>query len=313
MKIHFEEIEYHLTNEIKSAQSRLLIAVAWFTNPKIGKTLIERKNKRIDIEIIVDDNKINRTNQTQKLLISNGIKINYIKNLTSSHNLMHNKFCVIDSKVTVTGSYNWTINANSNNENIVIVSDSDTASFYTHEFRRILTAGKSKDKIDFDKNDLHEITSVLIEEFKAILRTEIEKSNFTKGIIVNYSDENVKNKIRETNEEVLNNIKSKLGTVTIYRELIRKYGFDFKQKASEEEMANARVEFRKYGTENYASTIDSAFRHFKLRALELLIGQYSNLFKKIDSPDQTDRALSVFQFLLTEKGILEKEIKEKPV
>jgi hypothetical protein len=311
LKVHFEEIEFHLTQEIKSAQNRLLIAVAWFTNVQVARSLIERKNRGVNIEIIVDDNNINRTTQAQKLLISDGIRINYIKNLTTSNNLMHNKFCVIDNKVTVTGSYNWTINANSNNENIMIVSDGDIASFYAHEFRRILTAGKSKDKIDFDKNDFHEITSRLIEDFKAILRIEIEKGRFTKGIIAAHNNETVKNKIRETNEELLNNIKSKLGTVTIYLELIGKYGFDFKKKASEDEMADARVKFRKYGTEDYANTIESAFRHFKARALTLLIGQYSNFIKKFDSGEQADKALNIVQFLLNERWLLEKEIRKQ--
>jgi len=36
---------------------------------------------------------------------------------------MHNKFCVIDSKTVVTGSYNWTKKAQSNYENITIIKD----------------------------------------------------------------------------------------------------------------------------------------------------------------------------------------------
>ena len=43
---------------------------------------------------------------------------------TAKENLMHNKFCIIDERIIITGSYNWTNKANKeNNENIVIIKD----------------------------------------------------------------------------------------------------------------------------------------------------------------------------------------------
>jgi phosphatidylserine/phosphatidylglycerophosphate/cardiolipin synthase-like enzyme len=51
---------------------------------------------------------------------------------------MHNKFCVIDNQKVITGSYNWSKNAeNKNDENVAVVYDNDFASDYSVEFKRL--------------------------------------------------------------------------------------------------------------------------------------------------------------------------------
>ena len=51
--------------------------------------------------------------------------------------LMHNKFCVVDGINTITGSYNWSIKASSNHENITISSyNVDLASSLIDEWSR---------------------------------------------------------------------------------------------------------------------------------------------------------------------------------
>lgn len=49
---------------------------------------------------------------------------------------MHEKYCVIDNLTTITGSYNWTSNAeHRNDENITIEkNNSELASAYTRDF-----------------------------------------------------------------------------------------------------------------------------------------------------------------------------------
>jgi phosphatidylserine/phosphatidylglycerophosphate/cardiolipin synthase-like enzyme len=51
---------------------------------------------------------------------------------------MHDKFCVIDNQVVVTGSYNWTNNAEfRNDENITIEHDQAQATRFSVEYRRL--------------------------------------------------------------------------------------------------------------------------------------------------------------------------------
>ena len=51
---------------------------------------------------------------------------------------MHDKFCVIDNQLVITGSYNWSDNAEfKNDENITIEKDPNQASSFSEEFRRL--------------------------------------------------------------------------------------------------------------------------------------------------------------------------------
>ena len=56
-------------------------------------------------------------------------------NDTITDKLMHNKFCIIDNDLVITGSYNWTFKARLNDENVIVNNDVlffiDTV-FYIH-------------------------------------------------------------------------------------------------------------------------------------------------------------------------------------
>jgi phosphatidylserine/phosphatidylglycerophosphate/cardiolipin synthase-like enzyme len=51
---------------------------------------------------------------------------------------MHHKFMIIDGKIVVTGSYNWSYSAEEkNDENLVVILSPNTAKLYETEFNRI--------------------------------------------------------------------------------------------------------------------------------------------------------------------------------
>ena len=55
----------------------------------------------------------------------------------SKEEIMHNKFCIIDHKTVITGSYNWTRKAKTNDENITVTKDSpELATDFVTEFQR---------------------------------------------------------------------------------------------------------------------------------------------------------------------------------
>lgn len=54
---------------------------------------------------------------------------------------MHHKFCVIDDKIAITGSYNWTYYAETRNvENIIISDNPEIVNGYASEFQRLKQA-----------------------------------------------------------------------------------------------------------------------------------------------------------------------------
>jgi phosphatidylserine/phosphatidylglycerophosphate/cardiolipin synthase-like enzyme len=58
--------------------------------------------------------------------------------LDGNPRLMHHKLIIIDGKVVVTGSYNFSYNAEQNNdENTLIIHNQELAGEYLAEFQRI--------------------------------------------------------------------------------------------------------------------------------------------------------------------------------
>lgn len=64
---------------------------------------------------------------------------------------MHDKFCVIDFKKVITGSYNWTYKASHNSENILILDDPSVATQYISRFEQ--------QKAKFQESAIHKASS----------------------------------------------------------------------------------------------------------------------------------------------------------
>lgn len=54
------------------------------------------------------------------------------------HGYMHHKFAIVDRRMLITGSLNWTTQAiQSNRENVLVVEDAEYVKLYLDEFERI--------------------------------------------------------------------------------------------------------------------------------------------------------------------------------
>jgi|GEM_PF-3122331 len=302
MDSYFEDIEFHIIDQIRNSQNRLLIAVAWFTNEQIGQAIIGKQ--KIDIEVVVDDNPQNRNCSNIITLQRSNIDIHFVEGL-SAYYRMHNKFCVIDNHTTITGSYNWTKNANNNDENITVIKDSLTAALYTHEFRRIKERDFTSESVIITEQEHEEIIKCIYDDLVALLKTEKPQGQLKKGIIVAYNNERVKNKIRRYNEQIRNTLQSKISSRFIYLELIRKYGWDYESRATTKEKIKAKDTFKKKGLDTLGEEIDLQFRRLKLLALNNLILNYSNLLKVQDEDsDKIVRIMSMIQFLAKERSVI---------
>ncbi|HEY5556275.1 phospholipase D-like domain-containing protein [Acetobacterium sp.] len=134
----FIEIKGRIIDEIKNAKYLIWIAVAWFTDIDIYDSLIEARNRGLNVQVIMLDDKGNKTNDGKyKLDFSKKIAVGYSKSYMSSRKNLHHKFCIIDFEKTITGSYNWTINATKNDENVVIIKDVETAKSYASKFVKL--------------------------------------------------------------------------------------------------------------------------------------------------------------------------------
>ena len=136
MDARFRNIAERLINEILTSRQNVSIAIAWFTNESIFDTILKKLDGGITVELILINDHIN--NRANGLDLSKFIDCGGKLYFSNGQYLMHNKFAIIDSERLVTGSYNWTYNAEfRNNENIVFLSDLSVIEKFEAEFTAI--------------------------------------------------------------------------------------------------------------------------------------------------------------------------------
>ncbi len=129
----FKGIKEFIIGKLNEAEKTLHIAVAWFTNDDLFQVVLGLLDRNIQVELILIDDCINRNEFGLNfgLFIAKGGHLYF----STTHKNMHNKFCVIDEKMVITGSYNWTYYAENRNwENILVSDNNDVINHYSAEF-----------------------------------------------------------------------------------------------------------------------------------------------------------------------------------
>lgn len=144
VEIHCSDILRFLQNEISLAERNIKIAVSWFTNYALFKQIKEFAKQGLDIQLIINNDSVNNGGYCLDFdeLIELGVHIS----LVEYPHLLHHKFCIIDNKVVINGSYNWTRFSGKNYENIMIFRNNDyVTSRFNDEFEKLLKKAEHKD------------------------------------------------------------------------------------------------------------------------------------------------------------------------
>jgi phosphatidylserine/phosphatidylglycerophosphate/cardiolipin synthase-like enzyme len=131
VEIHFEEIQQQIIDQLKLAKFSIWIAVAWFTDKVLFELLKAKKAEGVNVQIIVIDDDINRN---YGLNYESEFETYRVKPSGKYQNIMHHKFCVIDLKMVIHGSYNWTNKARWNKETISIDVSRELAEKFASTF-----------------------------------------------------------------------------------------------------------------------------------------------------------------------------------
>lgn len=137
VQAHFENIEQQILNEIKLAKFSIWVCVAWITNKSIGNELYRKHKSGLNVRVIVNDDDLTQSRgcDFQKV----GIEYHKFSPKNDNYkNLMHHKFCIIDLKKVITGSFNWTEKANFNFENVEIIASREKAEDFATRFVKII-------------------------------------------------------------------------------------------------------------------------------------------------------------------------------
>ena len=134
VEVHFEQIQQQIIEQIRNAQFLIWVAVAWFTDKEIMNELYKKYKQGVNIQIIIIDDEINAKVDPPLDKFFSVIKV---KPIGKYENLMHNKFCIIDLKTVIHGSYNWTIKAQYNKETMTIDKSRDLAEKFALQFMNL--------------------------------------------------------------------------------------------------------------------------------------------------------------------------------
>ncbi len=135
VEIHFEDIQNQIIEHIRMAKFTIWIAVAWFTDKVLMQELYKRKKDGLNIRLLIFDDDINSTHGFK---YENVCETKRVKHQGIYKNIMHHKFCIIDFKTVIHGSYNWTNKAKWNKETISIDYGKEIAEKFANEFIELM-------------------------------------------------------------------------------------------------------------------------------------------------------------------------------
>ncbi len=120
-------------SELNGAKKTIVAAMYSFTSRPIAQALSDAKARGVDVRLCLDGTEQHEYSK-EGYLRSKGVPVKVI----SGKGLMHNKFCVIDGAVVITGSFNWTRRADTeNDENLLIINSEEIAAKYKKKFEEL--------------------------------------------------------------------------------------------------------------------------------------------------------------------------------
>ncbi|KAM7008648.1 mitochondrial cardiolipin hydrolase [Tautogolabrus adspersus] len=120
-----------------SASSTLDLCVFAFSNMDLCRAVLVLHNKGVIMRVLTDKDYAAISGSQIGVLRKAGICVRSDRGSRGSM-YMHHKFAVIDGRLLITGSLNWTLQAvQANMENIVVTEEPDLLRPFTKEFNRL--------------------------------------------------------------------------------------------------------------------------------------------------------------------------------
>ncbi len=123
-----------LIEEINSAKKSIDFLAFSYTHDKLGEAMMDKFRSGITVRGVFDERQISRHSEYAKME-----EIGIPVKIDESPGTMHHKVIIIDEKTVITGSYNFSKNAETkNSENILIIKNNkDIGKAYMGEFSRL--------------------------------------------------------------------------------------------------------------------------------------------------------------------------------
>ena len=132
-----------IIKNINQAESFINIAMYIFTDREIALPLVKAHERGVKVRLYLDKDQVDYQYSQSRFLVQKGIKTR----ISSNNYIMHHKFAIIDNRILLTGSYNWTFSANNrNDENFMVIDDPEIISIFQNQFINLWTNNFSLDR-----------------------------------------------------------------------------------------------------------------------------------------------------------------------
>jgi phosphatidylserine/phosphatidylglycerophosphate/cardiolipin synthase-like enzyme len=125
-----------IISQIDQAKTAILLQAYSFTSKPIAQALIRAQKRGVKISAVLDKSNRRQKYSAATFLKNMGIPVF----IDDKHAIAHNKIMIIDNRVVITGSFNFTMAAeNKNAENLLILDDlPDLTRAYLENFQNHL-------------------------------------------------------------------------------------------------------------------------------------------------------------------------------
>ncbi len=132
----------HILPYLQNARRNIRFMAFSYTQPDMGNAMLERIKNGVTVEGVFETVGSDSEHGEMMLLHCGGGKIRRDGN----PGFLHHKVIIIDNRIVITGSFNFSDSANTkNNENVIIIDNADIAKRYLDEFQRVWKEGSDLD------------------------------------------------------------------------------------------------------------------------------------------------------------------------
>jgi len=181
----YDNPQKEIIKNINQAEAFINIAMYIFTDREIAIPLVKARERGVKVRVYLDKEQVDYKYSQSRLLVQKGIKVR----ICTNNYIMHHKFAIIDNRLLLTGSYNWTFSANNrNDENLMVIDDPEIIEIFQNQFVNLWTNKYSLErtrqlykiaKVDFlptsptsakPEDKIININSASLEELTSILQ-----------------------------------------------------------------------------------------------------------------------------------------------
>lgn len=121
-----------IIKELNRAKNSVLVQAYSFTSVPIAEAPVNAYRRGVKVEVILDKSRKTEKKSSAPFLSDRGVQVK----IDATRGIAHNKVMIIDDEIVITGSFNFTKNAEKKNaENLLIIHDRKLAEKYVKNWQ----------------------------------------------------------------------------------------------------------------------------------------------------------------------------------